>query len=50
MKSRYDVYPFKSGEFFGEKDRVDATITIPKLTASPSANPAAAALALQSRP
>lgn len=50
MKSRYDVYPFKSREFFGEKDRVDATITIPKLTASPSANPAAAALALQSRP
>ena len=46
MTSKYGAYSFKSGAIFGEEDRVDATITIPKFTASPSANPAAAALAL----
>ena len=46
MRARYGVYPLQSREILGEKDRVDATITIPKFTASSSANPAATALAL----
>ena len=49
MKARYDVYPFVSSDFFKEQDKVDAIVNFPKLTASPSANPAAAALARKPR-
>lgn len=43
--SSYRVMQLQSTQFFEENDKVDAVITIPKFTASPSANPAAAALA-----
>jgi len=43
--SSYRVMQIESPQFFGEDDKVDAVITIPKFTASPSANPSAAALA-----
>ena len=49
FKARYDVYPLVPGDFFGDQDQVDAVVTFPKLTASPSANPAAAALAQRPR-
>ena len=47
--SGYAVLKLEPGDFFDEKDKVDAIVTFPKLTASPSANPAAAALARKPR-
>ena len=49
LKAGYDLYPFDAGDFFSEQDKVDAIVNFPKLTASPSANPAAAALARKPR-
>ena len=49
MGSGYQVYPLEPSDFFGDQDQVDAVVTFPKLTASPSANPAAAALAQRPR-
>ncbi|OYT90192.1 MAG: hypothetical protein CFE43_19450 [Burkholderiales bacterium PBB3] len=49
LKASYDIYQFRAGDFFGEVDKVDAIVHFPKLTASPSANPAAAALARKPR-
>lgn len=43
--SSYRVMQLQSTQFFEEGDKVDAVIAIPKFTASPSENPAAAVLA-----
>lgn len=43
--SSYRVMQLQSTQFFEEGDKVDAVITIPKFTASPSANPTSAVLA-----
>jgi hypothetical protein len=44
--SSYRVVQLQYNAFFEEGDKVDAVISIPKFTASPSANPEAAALAM----